>query len=548
VCVSDNHDAATAVPRRGAEFRGRRVAINSMTLLGGQILFSLLGFVTTPVVLSHVGLLEFGLWGLIMTTVAYITVVDPGFGDLITRYGAQAHVRGDRALGARLCSLASIVWIGFGILGLPIILWAIPAWIPHLHLGTGLARVSLEFFQWGYAYTVAACLTANLSSRLSAIGDQWLVTLIDAATRLVYAGVLLGMLFSGSKLSALVIASSVQLVVTYVVTFVFVSKRAGSPYGNPLSLDRSMIREMTRFGSWLQLGGVLELLTYETDAFVISTFVSVRRNGTYTIAQKPAVLTTYFGFLAQSSMLSAISAAYAAGEGLAAMRRMYTRANRLVALLGSLIGGMLLGTAPVFLAFWLGSYQGGIPLTDAATCLAVAALLIGLPRPAAAATIMAMGRIGLGVRAQAAAFVINLGLTIALVKPMGMVGVMLATVIAKLVATAYLLVRFHRLVEGSARELLFSWMTKLLVAIMAGAGCARLVLLALPDAVVHQRLAAFGALALLGGVYALVFALVIRVTRYFRNEDLSWFEEILPGPLARVVSHRVTRVILGTGT
>jgi O-antigen/teichoic acid export membrane protein len=548
VGVSDDHDAAAPpTPVRGAEFRGRRVATNSMTLLGGQVFFTLIGFVTTPIVLTHVGLLEFGLWGLIMTTVAYITVVDPGFGDLVTRYGAQAHVRGDRALGARLCSLASLVWIGFGIIALPIILWAIPAWIPYLHLKPGLAHVSLEFFQWGYAYTVAGCLTAIMSARLTAIGDQWLVTVIDAATRVIYAVVLVSMLLTGSKLSALVVASSVQLAVTYVVTVGFVSARAGAPYGNPLRLQRPLLREMTRFGSWLQLGGILELLTYQTDALVISTFVSVNRNGTYQLAQKPAGLTTYFGSLAQPALLSAISAAYAAKEGLVAMRRMYTRAVRLFALLGCLIGGSLLGMAPVFFAFWLGSFKIDIPITDAAVCLTVAALLIGLPRLTAAATIMAMGKVGLGVRAQAAAFCVNLVLTIALVKPLGMVGVLLATVIAKFVATAYLLVRFHRLVEGSARELLYSWMSKLLCAIVAGAGCARLVLLALPDDVVHQRLPAFGALALLGAVYAVVFVLVIRVTRYFSNEDLSWYEGILPGPLARVVSHRATRLVLGAG-
>jgi O-antigen/teichoic acid export membrane protein len=228
---------------------------------------------------------------------------------------------------------------------------------------------------------------------------------------------------------------------------------------------------------------------------------------------------------------------------------MYTRANRLVALLGSLIGGSLLGMAPVFFAFWLGTVKDSpVPITDAAACLAVTALLIGLPRPAAAATIMAMGRVGLGVRAQFAAFVINLGLTIAFVKPLGMVGVMLATVLAKLVATGYLLARFHRLIEGSARELLFSWMTKLLAAIVAGAGCARLVLLFLPDSVVHQRGPALGALVLLGAVYASAFVLVIRVTRYFSDEDLSWFQEILPGPLSKLIAHRFTRGLLGVGS
>jgi O-antigen/teichoic acid export membrane protein len=544
--VSDPTAAsAAASPRRGVEHRGRRVAANSMTMLSGQVLFTLIGFVTTPVVLSHVGLVEFGLWTLIMTTVAYVTVVDPGFGDLITRYGARAHLAGDRALGARLCTLATLVWLGFGLVGLPIVLWVVPAWVPHLHLHAGLAHVAEEFFYWGYAYTIAGSVSAIMSSRLTAVGDQWLVTAIDAATRLLYAGVLLGMLLTGSKLSALVVASSVQLVVTFLVTTGFVWARAGAPYGNPLRLHGGLVREATRFGGWLQLGGVLELLTYETDGLVIGTFDSVSRVGTYGIAQRAAGMTTYFGFFAQSSMLAAISAAHAAGEGLAAMRRMYRRAVRLVGLLGGAIAGALLGTAPVFLAFWLNRYPGGVGITDAATCLAVAALLVGLPRPAAAATIMAMGRVGLGVRAQFAAFAINLVLTVALVRPLGMLGVMLATVVAKVVATGYLLVRFHRMVDGSSRELLLGWATKLLLAIGAGAAACRLALVFLPDSVVHHRGPALAALVPLLVLYVSVFTLVVRATRFFSAEDLGWFEEILPGPLARVVASRATHRLLG---
>jgi O-antigen/teichoic acid export membrane protein len=544
--VSDEATSAPAAPaRRGEEFRGRRVATNSTATLAGTILFALIGFATTPIVLSHIGLAEFGFWTIITTTVAYVTVFDPGFGDLITRYGARAHLEGNRALAARLCSLASLAWIALGLVLLPVVLAVVPLLLHHLHVHAGLNHVAEAFFYWGYAYTIAGCLTAILSSRLTAIGEQWLVTLIDAVTRLLYAGVLLGMLFSGARLSALVVASTVQVGVTFVVTFFFVWARAGAPYGNPLRLHGTLVREATRFGGWLQLGGILELLTYETDALVIAVFDSVDLTGTYGIAQRAAGMTTYFGFFAQSSMLAAISAAHAAGEGLAAMRRMYRRAVRLVALLGSTIGGILLGTAPVFLTFWLGHVPGDVGITDAATCLAVAALLVGLPRPATAATIMAMGKVGIGVRAQFAAFLINLVLTIALVRPLGMIGVMLATLVAKIVATGYLLVRFHRLVEGSARELLFSWATKLGVAIAAGAGACRLVLAFLPASVVHERLPAFVALVALSALYVCVSGLVVRVTRFFSAEDLAWFETILPRPFARVVASPLAHRLAG---
>lgn len=540
--------SASEPAQRGEEFRGRRVAVNSMAMMAGQLGITLIGLITTPVTLSHIGLVEFGIWATISTTVAYITVIDPGFGDMITRYGAQAHLEGNRALGARLCSLFSLIWVGIGILFLPVLIWVLPIWVSHLHavgnvpLSESLRHSTTFFFYWAYAFTVAGSIFAIVSARLTAIGDQWLVTVIDTCTRFVYGIVLLALLFNGFRLSALVIASSVQLVLTFACTLVFVVRRAGAPFGNPLRLQGGLVREVVRFGGWLQFGGLLETLTYDTDPIVISTFVSVSRTGTYNIGQRVARQSSYFASIAQSSILSAVSAAYAANEGLGAMRRMYTRANRLVVLTGGVIGGGILGMAPVIIAAWLGRFYLD---ADGVTCLAVIALMVALPRPATAAIVMAMGRVGLGVRAQVVAFVLNLVLTLALVGPLGMFGVLWATVIAKLAATTYLLVRFHRLVEGTARELLFSWLNKLLLAVGAGALVSRILLHFMPVSVAHERLPALLALLVLGSVYMAVVTSILRVTHYFSGEDLEWFSRILPGRLGRIAGSSLLRRALG---
>jgi O-antigen/teichoic acid export membrane protein len=529
---------------RGEAFRGRRVATNSLAVVLGQGAFTLLGLVTTPVQLSHLGLEEFGLWVIITGVVSYVTVVDPGFADMITRYGAMAHLKGDRQLAARLCSLATLAWLGVGVVFLPLLFWAVPNGVPHLqHLSPALRPAAVRFFYWGYAITIAGCVTAVMSARLTAVGDQWLVTIIDVVTRVVYCGVLLGLLFSGFKLSALVIATFVQLGLAFAATVVFVIARSGAPYGNPLRLHGELVREVIRFGSWLQLGGILEALTYETDPLVIGAFVGVKRAGTYGISQRAARQTTYFGFIAQESILTAMSASHAAGEGLAAMRRMYTRANRFVGLIGGMIGGGLLAMAPVFLAAWFGKFY---PFADVTTCLAVLALMVGLPRPAAAASIMAMGKVGLGVRAQFAAFAVNLVLTLALVEPLHLYGVMLATLIAKVVATTYLLVRFHRLLEGGAHELLFSWLNKLLVAMGLGALTVRLVLWTLvPTSAEHHRFPAIVALGVLGVLYTVIFTLAVRVTKYFTFEDMEWFQEVLPSKLGRLTGSPLLHRVLG---
>ena len=163
-----------------------------------------------------------------------------------------------------------------------------------------------------------------MSARLTAIGDQWLVTLIDAVdappVRRDPARDAAHRRKAQRPRRRLDRPAGPHVRVT-----TGSSRRGPAPRMATRSRSTatwSARRRASAAGS--SSAAILELLTYETDAVVISTFVSVKRNGTYAIAQKPAGMTTYFSFIAQSSMLAAISAAYAAGEGLAAMRRMYT--------------------------------------------------------------------------------------------------------------------------------------------------------------------------------------------------------------------------------
>jgi O-antigen/teichoic acid export membrane protein len=527
---------------RGHEYRSRRAATNSLIALAGQFVVLAIALVTTPITLSKIGLTEVGIWTLAITAVSYLTVVDPGFGDIVTRYGAQARVRGEENVSARICTLGSLAWIGFGVLVAPLVLLVVPFLAHHLsHLKPSVIPATVSFFYWAFGLLIFGSVLATLSGRLSAIGDQWIVTIVDSTTRIIYAVVLIVLLYRGWHLSAIVMATTAQYALSYVVTFILVWRRDSFPYANPRGLGRNMLRELTRFGGLLQLNSILDTLTFETDSLVLGTLVGVISNGLYSMVLRLARLSNVVASNVQSNILPGISAAYASNEGLVGMRRIYVRANRVVVLLGAYLGGAVIAFAPLMLEAWLGR-----PLRAAswAMVFVTITMIAGLPRPVTGYAIFAMGKVGLGVRAQAMAFAVNVVLTLALFHPYGLNGVLFGTVVAKIVATGYLLIRFARIAESSVRELILPWLVPIVAVTTLTAALGRLAMRAWPYAV-NTRLGSLEALVVLSLGYALLYAVGLRVTKYFHPSDLHWFKNAVPRPIGRLITPKLIRLISG---
>ncbi|MEI8050351.1 MAG: oligosaccharide flippase family protein [Actinomycetes bacterium] len=515
---------------RGMEHRGGRIFTNSAVMTTGQILVVLIGLVMTPVTISYVGLALFGLWGIVSTAVSYITVIDPGFGGVVARFGAVDRVSGDGSLMARLTTLGTLAWLGIGLIFTPVMVLFVHVFSHHIHVAGVPASTVASLFYWGYGFIILEAIGNVLNGQLIGTGALWLSTIIDVSSRLVYAGVLLVGVLSGAGLWALVLASFAQALITLIVTFCATWKRLGFPYGDPRKIERSVVRDSIRFGGWTQVTGILDTLTYGTDSVVIGTFVSPAATGVYAVAGRLARQIPFFANSPQAT-LPAMSAAFAAGEGPSGMARMAARANRLACLLGAAIATMILGCAPILLVAWLGrSY----PQADLATCIIAFGLLVGIPRQTGGVTIYAMGRVGYGARARVLAFVVNLVVTLALVMPFGMPGVLIGTLLATITSTAYLQLRVNQLLGITAWTSTWNWAIPLACATVPAIVIDRLAIAVLPASTTLGRGPAITALIGLTGLNYLVFVIGLRLSRFLTADDVRYVRRALPGPVRRL--------------
>ena len=285
----------------------------------------------------------------------------------------------------------------------------------------------------------------------------------------------------------------------------------------------------------------MDTLTYETDPVVISVLVSPTATGIWSIATRLARQITYFGYIPNGNILPAVSAAVAADEGPLAIQRIYGRANRVITLIGTVMGGLVVAFGPVLFLAWLNN-----PFHDAsfATILIALGILAGTPRPVTGAAIFALGKVGLGTRAQFVAFIVNIGLTLALVTPFGLSGVLVGTLVAKLCATSYLLLRFSRLIATPARTLIWPWLSRV-VLIGTTATVTGRVVMDHWDYALSSRSHAGIALIVLGLLFGGVTVLMIRVTKFFSHDDLLWLRGAMPSPIRRLFPDRALSLLSG---
>ena len=536
----DEQNGSEPLMRRGSEHQGGRILANSAVMTVGQVVVVAIGFILTPVIISNVGIAMFGAWGIFTTAAGYITILDPGTSGIVTRFGAMAHVRGDTKEMARLTSLGLASWILLGLLVTPIMLVVIPLLASHIHVaGTSTGELEV-FFWWGYGLVVFTAMQAVLSGQLTAIGLLWVTTVIDVASRLFYGVVLIVGFVAGMELWALIVASFAQGIAVMASTFIISWRTYGFPIGNPAKLDRAVFREVRRFGGWAQITSVLNTLTYSTDPIVIGTFVSASAAGIANLGSRLARQIPYFATVPEAT-LPAMAAAQQAGEGPEGIARMSIRSNRISYLLGAGVASIIVGAAPVILAFWQGqSYSQA----DLATCIVAGSMLASMLGQTAGIGIYAMGKVGYGVRARFAGFVVNLIATIALAIPFGMPGVLLGTLLATVTTNAYLQIRVNQLLGINGWTSVWQWMLPLMAATAPAIVVDRLVIALMPASVQHHRLPAMAALGILLVVNYVVLLVGIRSWRYLGEQDITFLRRSLPGPIRKILKPRVVSLLV----
>ena len=401
------------------------VAHNVSTRYLAYVVDAILGVVMLPFNLAHLGMAVYGLWMLTTSFTVYFAMLDLGYGGALVRFVAQYRAKRDARALNEVLSTFSFVYAGIGAVAyLVVVVIAV-----NLDLVTKLtpdqvstsrlllliigANVALRFVFAVYGGVIVGFQRYHLNN------------LTSIATSLIVAAVNVAILLMGYGVVGLVAATTVVRVLGLLVY-------CGNAYRTFPGLSirwalfrRERFREVSGFSVYMLLLDAAYKVNYSTDMLVVGACLGAPAVALWAPAQRLTELALRLSNQLGDALFP-IVVDCDASQRAARLRTVFVQGTRLSLASALPVGGGLALLAQPLLLAWLGP-----SFATTAIVVQILAFVVIVRVGCSTASVVLKGaglhqRLTLLIGIMA---VLNLVLSVALVRPFGIVGVAIGTAV-----------------------------------------------------------------------------------------------------------------------
>lgn len=413
----------------------------------------LVSIIYTPIMLRLLGQSEYGLYNLVASVVAYLGVLNFGFGSAYMRYYSRYKVVDDKEKIATLNGMFLIIFSFIGLIA--VIAGTVLAMNTEVIFGSELTSVELE-----RAKILMIILVINLAisfpnivfkSHITANERFVFLKLVQMIKTVANPFVVLPLLILGYGSVGMVIATTFLNITIEVINAVYCINKLKMKFSFR-NFDFKLMREMTVFSSFIFINLLIDQINWNVDKFILGRFRGTVSVAVYGLA---AQLNTYYLSIAttiSSVFIPRVHRLVANSDNNSELTKLFTRIGRIQFIILSIISSGLIFFGRPFINLWAGkSYDGSYPIV----------LLLIIP-----VTIPLIQNIGIEIqraknmhqfRSWVYFFIAlgNLGLTIPLAKAYGGVGAAIGTAASLIIGNGFLMNWYNHVKVGL--DMKFFW-------------------------------------------------------------------------------------------
>ncbi|MFZ2113863.1 MAG: oligosaccharide flippase family protein [Solirubrobacteraceae bacterium] len=402
----------------------------------GSVAGILVGLVLTPFLIHRLGLEAYGVWALALTLTfagGYASLSDIGIEGATVRYVAESSSDRDLAALNRAVCTSLAVFCAIGLVLAPIavalahplvLLFGVPQ---HLRAA---ATACFELVGLQLAFELPArAFVAVLEGTQQFIVYQSVElgrTLLQAALYVIV--VLRGWGIAG--LGGALAASSLAALIAY---WVLAHRAISGLRASPLGASRTELARLARFGGGVFALRLVSTIYNQMDKLIVGIALGPRPVGLYEIANRVNLGATT---ISSASVSALVPAAASLRREAALLRDMFVRGSCYATAVSLPFAVAVLIFAKPLLLSWIG--PSAAPAVGAVRLFAAYEIL-QMVNNVGSTMLYGLGRIRLPLIVNTIATLANLGLSIALVHPLGFSGVIVGTLVANGLAWPVLL-------------------------------------------------------------------------------------------------------------
>lgn len=234
------------------------------------VLNAIVGFLYTPYMLHKLGQSEYGLYSLVASVVAYLTLMDFGFGNAVVRYTAKYRAEGKHEEQYRLFGMLFILYLGISILcaiGGLALYFSVDTFFGDTMNPTELerAKVMMLILTFNLVLTFVFHIFGSI---ITAYEDFVFQKTIGIIRLILNTLIMVFLLHLGYKAIAMVVVTTIFNLVTLLINYIYCKRKIKIKivFGH---FDKGLAKEIAVYASWIFLNTIMDRIYWSTGQFVL---------------------------------------------------------------------------------------------------------------------------------------------------------------------------------------------------------------------------------------------------------------------------------------
>ena len=423
------------------EGTGARVVRNTLANGLGAVSGFVISLVLTPFMIHQLGLQAYGVWALALSLTffgGYAALTDLGVEGAAVRYIAEARAVSDTEAVNRIVSSALAFFSCGAVLLTPLLVLLAPLFVRLFSVGPLYERPATYAFSF-----VAAQLLFDLPARaffaaLEGSQQSAMYQVVLLLRALVQAALFVAVLVAGLGVGSLGAVSFISSAVMFFAAWFLARRAIPDLQLSRRHVSRSVVRSLFVFGGGLFLIRIVGTLYQNMDKVIVGIALGPTSVAIYQIANQLHLAVALVQSVSASALMPATAYLRERGE---LLRDMFVRGTSYTVALSMPVVVAAFVFAGPLIRTWLGS---SLSAAIGPSRLFLVYLSFAVFNTVGATMVVALGRLRFVGTVAGANLLLNLALSIALVHPLGVEGVILGTLIAQAFAWPVLLWFFLR--------------------------------------------------------------------------------------------------------
>lgn len=319
---------------------------------------TVVGLLYTPYMLRMMGQSEYGLYSLVASVIAYLTVLDLGFGNAIVRYTAKFRAEKKTEEQYEMFGMFFLLYLVIGIIAFGIGLGL------YFNVDT-LFGNTMTAVELGRARIMMLLLVANLAftfpmsiwgSIIQAYEDFVFQKSLNIFRIILNTAVMICLLHFGYKAVAMVVVQTIFNVLTLVVNFIYCRRKLDIHiYFRFKHFHWGFLKEVAIYSFWIFLNAIMDRVYWSTGQFVLGAMVGTAAVAVFAIAIQLEGMYMQFSTAISSVFLPKVTAMVATNSSRKEISELFIRTGRIqyIVLAYILSGFIIFGRQ--FIELWAGA-------------------------------------------------------------------------------------------------------------------------------------------------------------------------------------------------